>query len=95
MKNKPETPYRKGAFEVGPVYGVPLIKTMPLGSGTMQQQMPTRQDLQDVRQRSERVVAGYEVLLSHYYATKSLLEAVTEVLKAEPGSKSQGAKVKS
>ena len=28
--------------------------------------MPSRVDLSDVRQVSERVVAGYEVLLSHY-----------------------------
>jgi len=90
MKNKPETPHRRGDFEVGPVYGVPLIKTMPLGSGPMQQQMPTRRDLHYVKQWSERVVAGYEVLLAHYYATKALLETATELLKAEPVSKSQG-----
>jgi len=53
--------------EVGPIYGVPLIRTLLLGvNGGMVQQMPSRSDLVDVRQVSERVAAGYEVLLSHY-----------------------------
>jgi len=63
--------------ERGPVYGVLLIDTLPIGSG-MLQQMPSRYDLEMCRKRSERVVAGYEVLLSHY------LEAV-EKLKARDG----------
>ena len=50
----------------GPVYGVRLIDTLPLGSGAMLQAMPSRQDLIDARSMSERTVAGYEVLLSHY-----------------------------
>jgi hypothetical protein len=50
----------------GPVYGVRLIDTLPLGSGAMLQAMPIRQDLIDARSMSERTVAGYEVLLSHY-----------------------------
>lgn len=55
--------------ETGPIYGVPLLETLPLGTnGGMLQQMPTRQDLQDVRQFCERACAGYEVLLSHYRA---------------------------
>lgn len=56
-------------LEVGPIYSVPLIDTLPLGSkGGMLQKMPARQDLDDVRQVSERTVAGYEVLLDHYRA---------------------------
>lgn len=54
------------AAESGPVYGVRLIDTLPLGNGPMLQAMPTRQDLIDARSMSERAVAGYEVLLSHY-----------------------------
>jgi hypothetical protein len=54
-------------LELGPVFGVPLIQTLPLGiNGGMVQAMPSRSDLVDVKQYSERVVAGYEVLLSHY-----------------------------
>ncbi len=37
--------------ELGPVYGVPLIDTLPLGSGGMKQQMPSRDDLEFVRKK--------------------------------------------
>lgn len=52
--------------ETGPVYGVPLIDTLPLGTGGMLQQMPSRHDLEECQKRHQRVVAGYEVLLAHY-----------------------------
>jgi len=52
--------------ESGPVYGVRLIKTLPLGKGMMLQAMPSKQDLQQVQKVNERTAAGYEVLLSHY-----------------------------
>ena len=56
-------------LDVGPIYNVPLIQSLQLGiNGGMLQKMPSRSDLVDVRQISERVVAGYEVLLSHYRA---------------------------
>ena len=54
--------------ETGPIYGVPLIDTLPLCEGGMRQQMPSRHDLawcQDVN--AYRVAAGYEVLLAHYH----------------------------
>jgi hypothetical protein len=51
--------------ETGPIYGVPLIDTLPLGKGMMTQQMASRQDLVFVRQYNERVVAAYEVALAH------------------------------
>lgn len=54
------------AEESGPIYGVRLIKTLPLGKGVMLQAMPSKRDLQDVQKVNERTVAGYEVLLSHY-----------------------------
>ena len=54
--------------EIGPVYGVQLIDTLPLGKGGWLQQMPGRDDLEQVQKRNERVVAGYEVLLGHYSA---------------------------
>lgn len=53
--------------EIGPIYNVPLIQTLAVGiNGGMLQQMPSRADLSDARRASERVAAGYEVLLSHY-----------------------------
>jgi hypothetical protein len=51
--------------EHGPVYGVLLLDTLPLNGG-MFQKMPDRDDLNDVRQLSERTAAGFEVLTSHY-----------------------------
>lgn len=50
----------------GPVYGVPLLDTMPLGKGGMLQQMATRDDLKHVARYNERVVSAYEVLTEHY-----------------------------
>lgn len=50
----------------GPVYGVRLIDSLPLGKGGMRQAMPTRRDLKQVQELSTRTVAGYEVLLDHY-----------------------------
>lgn len=49
--------------EQGPVYGVPLIDTLPLGTGGMLQQMPSQSNLHQCRKLNERVVAGYEVLM--------------------------------
>ena len=64
---------------VGPIYGVKLIDTLPLDNGSMLQQMPSRQDLDDVRQISERTVAGYEVLLGHWNELRKLIgECVTD-----------------
>lgn len=57
MKNDPE---------VGPIYGVKLLDTLPLGTGLMLQKLPRRSDLEDVMTISQRTSAGYEVLLSHY-----------------------------
>ena len=52
------------AKDSGPVYGVRLIRELPIGG--MFQAMPSRRDLEQVREISERTVAGYEVLLQHY-----------------------------
>lgn len=52
--------------ETGPIYGVELIDTLPLGGGGMLQAMPNRRDLDQVRKISVRTVAGYEVLLDAY-----------------------------
>ena len=52
--------------ESGPVYGVRLIKSLPLGSCGMVQAMPSKADLEQVRTVNERVAAGFEVLTDHY-----------------------------
>ena len=57
--------------DYGPVYGVELIATLPLDGG-MRQAMPSRRDLQQVREISERTAAGYEVLLEHYRRLKAV-----------------------
>ncbi len=62
------------AEQHGPIYGVELIDALPLG-GMMKQAMPSRADLDAVREISERTVAGYEVLLSHWRRTVLALAA--------------------
>lgn len=59
---------------IGPIYGVPLIKTLPIPGSMMQQAMPSRQELEDIQQMSVRVAAAYEVLLSHYLKLVSRIE---------------------
>jgi len=56
--------------ETGPIYDIPLIKSMPLSGGSMRQAMPSRDDLKEVTKRNSRVSAGYEVLLAHYLNLK-------------------------
>jgi hypothetical protein len=68
----------KDATEKGPIYGVELIDTLPLGTGPMLQQMPCRDDLERVAERSQRTVAGYEVLLAHYRELLSLARGYEE-----------------
>lgn len=73
--------------ETGPIYNVPLIDTLPLGYGGMWQQLPSRQDLEDVRTMSQRTVAGYEVLMKHYHEAKAKLdelEAIPEPPRSSP-----------
>lgn len=57
--------------ERGPLYGVALIGSLPLGGG-MRQAMPSREDLELVAEVEPRVTNGYEVLLGHF---RSLLRA--------------------
>ena len=68
---------------VGPVYGVPLIDSLPLndgGAGTMKQVMPSESDLNDVMGISVRTVAGYEVLLNHWRAAKTRIAELEKEL---------------
>ena len=66
--------------ETGPIYGTPLIDTLPLGEGGMLQQMPSRADLRMCRGRNERVAAGYEVLLAHYHRVCEERDALKRIL---------------
>jgi len=56
--------------EIGPIYGVELLSTLPMDGGSMRQALPSRQDLDDVRKTHingcDRMVAGFEVLTEHY-----------------------------
>jgi len=52
--------------ETGPIYGTPLIKTLPLGSSGMLQACPSRADLEQVAEVNTRTAAAYEVLLGHW-----------------------------
>jgi len=58
--------------EVGPIYSVPLIDTLPLDGG-MFQAMPSRDDLEACSKRFMRVAAAYEVLLCHYQRCLKML----------------------
>lgn len=66
---------------VGPIYGVLLLKELPLGSGLMKQAMPTRKDLLSAKIRSERVSAGYEVLTAHYLASLDEISRLKQVIR--------------
>lgn len=65
--------------EVGPIYGVELLKTLPLDGG-MLQALPSRRDLDEIWKRNLRVVAGYEVLLEHYRRGQAEIKRLTHSL---------------
>jgi hypothetical protein len=52
--------------EKGPIYGIELLKSLPLDGGTMKQALPNRHDLVQTRSYHDRVSAGFEVLTEHY-----------------------------
>ena len=64
---------QKHNSNVGPMYGVELIDSLPFDSGPMRQAMPSRDDLMQVFGINGRVVAGYEVLLAHYQRLSNAL----------------------
>lgn len=53
--------------EKGPIYGAPLIESLPIG-GACSQAMPARDELVKVAKISQRTVAAYEILTKHYLA---------------------------
>ncbi len=72
--------------EVGPIYGVELLDSLPLDGG-MSQALPSRKDLDDVlRTRingNARVVGGYEVLLEHYRRMSAAVMSMRNLWPAE------------
>ena len=64
--------------KTGPIYGVELIHSLPVGTGGMRQAMPSRADLQAAKDRHTRLVAGYEVLLGTYQETEAELARLRE-----------------
>lgn len=68
-------------MERGPIYSVELIDTLPMNPrypDSMLQQMPSRGDLDAIREDHTRVAAGYEVLLQHYRESQARLAAIRE-----------------
>ncbi len=67
--------------ELGPIYGVELLDSLPLGGG-MTQALPSRSDLEGIRnwRQGQRVVAGYEVLLAHYRRLRAIVDRLTTEL---------------
>jgi hypothetical protein len=75
----------ENSVEKGPLYGVPLIKTLPMQPGKgggARQLMPTEADLRAIVQDHCRVVAGYEVLLAHFHRLRQLLPELGDLLEA-------------
>lgn len=70
---------------VGPIYGVQLIDSLPLGSGSMRQALPDQEDLLSALDAdtawSGRLVAGYELLLHRYQKVVEALEATKGCLR--------------
>lgn len=69
--------------ETGPVYNVELIDDLPLNykePDGMRQVMPSRADLEGVESCRARVVAGYEVLLSHWRAQATEIERLKAIV---------------
>jgi len=69
------------AANSGPVYGIRLIRSLPIGTSGMTQAMPGRDDLAKVRDVSERTAAGYEVLLSHYRQQQDEVKRLTALIR--------------
>jgi hypothetical protein len=74
------------AKQVGPIYGVELLETLPLDGG-ISQALPSRKDLDDVRRTringNDRVVAGFEVLTEHYRRMAAAVRSLVSLWPAE------------
>jgi hypothetical protein len=69
--------------ERGPIYGVELIDSLPIGTGGFVQAMPSRSDLNQARRTGDRLVAGYEVLLRHYSEAVEEIARLNQVVKEQ------------
>ena len=67
--------------EAGPIYGVELLKSLPLDGG-MRQALPNRRDLERTRADNDRVAAGFEVLTEHYRRAMTEIERLQSALLA-------------
>lgn len=74
---------RAPLIQKGPIYGIPLLDTLPLGRGCMKQALPNRDDLEGCT--NTRVAAGYEVLLWHYQRQLQMCSRLAVELAAERG----------
>lgn len=63
---------------IGPIYGFDLLDELPIGG--MTQALPSREDLELVKEHSWRTVAGYEVLLEHYRRAKALADKLGAIV---------------
>ena len=68
--------------ESGPIYGIQLIDSLPLGVGDnpLLQAMPGREELKKVQEISSRTVGGFEVLLHHYRQLLAERERLIELV---------------
>lgn len=71
--------------ECGPVYGtVQLLRSLPLSYGGMTQAMPNEEDLRHAfSEGHQRLAAGYEVLLHHYYKLRKTIIDMRENCKTD------------
>lgn len=53
-------------MEKGPIYGVELLETLPLGPGGFRQQMASLDDLKAIAKKHPRIVAAYEILTASF-----------------------------
>lgn len=66
--------------QLGPVYGVRLLSSLPIGKGGMLQAMPSKSDLEKVQKVSTRTVAGFEVLTEHYREQCNMVSSLRSVI---------------
>lgn len=64
VKKGRSVPPERSGNGFGPIYGVPLLSAMKAGS--MIQAMPSSEDLEAIKNKHTRVVAGFEVLTQHW-----------------------------
>lgn len=69
----------KAESKAGPLYGVELLESLPIGNAGWSQAMPGREELARVAKISSRTVAAYEVLTAQYLRLKAESEKLESV----------------